>query len=158
MYQLIEQNLQLPSDLTCKFFIKEKIKPDTTDVLVVSFYGEYANGSDGKIHGRFIAQKTIEGLMTFDADAIVLDFREMTYNYGNTLLKVFEDISQFMDAGNEENEPSFPVLVICSEKSKNGVLSLLRLANSNEIPDWYFEDLEKALKSATEKGKFWLDN
>lgn len=157
MHQLLEQNIKNPTDLNCKFFLKEKKGTDTTDVLVVSFLGNYADGSLGKEHGSFIARKTMEGMMAFDIDAIILDFREMYYNYGNTLLKVFQDISQFKDAGNDDDEPNFPVVVVTSEKCKNGILSLLTPANSDEIPDWHFSDINKAIDYATEKGKYWLD-
>ena len=158
MHQLNEIVVKNPVDLSCSFFSKEQKENDKIDVLIVSFFGKCLEGSAGRNHGNFIARKTIEGLMVFDADVIVLDFREMNYTYGNSLLKVFQDISQFKDAGNNEDEPEFPIIVVTSSKSKSGVLSLLMPANSNEIPDWHFEDIDKAIDVATEKGEYWLNN
>ncbi|QNM84788.1 hypothetical protein H9W90_11345 [Polaribacter pectinis] len=157
MHQLISQNIKNPSDLSCKFFSKEKNTEDNTDVLIVSFSGEYPNGSSGKEHGEFIARKAIEGLMSFEAEAIVLDFRKMKYSYGNTLLKVFQDISQFKDAGNNIDEPEFPIIVVTSEKCVKGILTLLTPTNSEENPNWQFNDIHKAINFATKKGKYWLD-
>jgi hypothetical protein len=158
MYQLSEIQKEKPTNIDCKYFSpKEKLK-DNIDVLVVSFYGEYPNGSKGKKHATFISDKVISGLINFDPDAIILDFRELHYSWGNSLLGVFQNISQFKDAGNEEGEPEFPAIILTSEKSKNGLLSLLTPATSKEIPDFIFEDEKDALKSAEERGYYWLNN
>ncbi len=158
MYQLKEIKKEQPSNIKCKYFSsKEKLK-DNIDVLMVSFYGEYPDGSLGKKHATYISDKVFSGFINFDPEAIILDFRELKYSWGNSLLAVFQNIAQFKDAENEEGEPNFPVIILTSEKSKNGLLSLLTPATSNEIPDYFFEDEQKAIKSAEERGVYWLNN
>ena len=157
-YQLIEKTPSAPEGLSCKFYLKERSGDDKIDVLIVSFFGDYPKGSLGNEHGPFIARKAIEGLMSFSVEAIILDFREMHYSYGNTLLKVFQDIYQYMDAGNDKDDPIFPILVVMSDKNRGGILSLLTPVGSESTPGDCFYDMVKAIEIATEKGEFWLDN
>ena len=157
-YQLVEKTPHTPKEFSCKFYLKERNGDDKIDVLIISFFGEYPKGSLGNLHGGFIARKAIEGLMSFNVQAIVLDFREMYYTYGNTLLKVFQDIYQYMDAGNDEDDSLFPILVVMSRKNSDGILSLLTPVGSESIPEFCFSDINDAVASATKKGQYWLDN
>ena len=158
LYQFIEKIPSSPEDLTCKFHLKERSGEDKIDVLIVSFFGDYPKGSLGNEHGSFIARKAIEGLMSFSVEAIILDFSEMYYTYGNRLLKVFQDIYQYMDAGNDDDDPIFPILVVMSQKNRAGILSLLTPVGSESMPDFCFDDMGEAIVIATEKGAYWLDN
>jgi len=157
-HQFIEKTPSSPEGLSCKFYLRERSGDDKIDVLIVSFFGDYPKGSLGNEHGSFIARKAIEGLMSFSVEAIILDFREMNYTYGNTLLKVFEDIYQYMDAGNDDDDPIFPILVVLSDKNRTGILSLLTPVGSESMPDFCFDDMDEAIAEATEKGAYWLDN
>lgn len=82
----------------------------------------------------------------------------MHYTYGSTLLKVFQDIYQYMDAGNDDDDPIFPILVVMSDKNRAGILSLLTPVGSETIPEFCFDDMDQAIAKATEKGAYWLDN
>lgn len=155
-YTIREKEFLSPDSISSKYFIADRDK-HKIDVLIVSFSGNYPNGSLGKNHAKFIATKTITGLINFDPDAVILDFRELEYNWGNNILDVFEHISFLKDSENSENEPNFPVLVLVSEKSKNGILSLLKLTDTKELPNWISEDLNFAIENAIKKGKYWLD-
>ncbi|SDR67887.1 hypothetical protein SAMN05216503_0336 [Polaribacter sp. KT25b] len=157
-YTLLENKEIKPDAINCKYFtIKEELI-DKVDVLIVSFFGEYPDGSLGKKHGTYISKKAISGIIDFNPEAIILDFRELMYNWGNSILSVFQDIEQFKNAGNEENEPNFPILIVTSEKSKKGLLSLLTPATSNSVPDFIFEDINLAIKEAEKRGSYWLNN
>jgi hypothetical protein len=157
-YTLLENKEIKPDAINCKYFTPKEELIDKIDVLIVSFFGEYPYGSLGKKHGTYISKKTISGIIDFNPEAIILDFRELTYNWGNSLLAVFQDIEQIKNAGNDEGEPNFPILIVTSNKSKKGVLSLLTPATSNSVPDFIFEDLNAAIKEAEKRGKYWLDN
>jgi hypothetical protein len=145
-YTLLQNKETKPISIGCKYFTPKEELIDKIEVLIVSFFGEYPNGSQGKNHG------------TFNPDALILDFRELEYNWGNSLLAVFQDLEQLKNAGNTANEPNFPILILTSEKSKTGILSLLKPAESNSVPDFIFEDINLAIKEAAKRGKYWLDN
>lgn len=155
-YLISKRNLKTPDSINCNYFIVDK-NENRIDVLIVSFSGNYPNGSLGKNHAKFITTNTITGLINFDPDAVILDFRELEYNWGNNILDVFECISFLKDSENSENEPNFPVLLLVSEKSKNGILSLLNLTDARELPNWISEDLNIVIENAIKKGKYWLD-
>jgi hypothetical protein len=145
-----------PPGITSRFFLPD---PDLTDrmrILVVSFAGEYPDGSRGNAHGAFIAVSAMHGLLAFNAHCVVLDFRDLTYRWGNTLLGVFDDISQFKDAGAEPDSPPFPIVVVTSEKSRDGILSLVTPLGQ-PAPEWHFEDLDAAIEYGVRKAGEWLD-
>ncbi|TMM29550.1 hypothetical protein FDT66_10550 [Polaribacter aestuariivivens] len=157
-YKSTEKNLNRPNNISSKFFLSETKIPEEVDVLTVSFFGNYPQGSSGSDTAKYISKQIISGFINFDPDAIILDFRALTYNWGNSLLRIFQDISQFKDCGNTEEEPNFPVLILVSEKSKAGITSLLTPSNSEKPLEFIFEDENLALKEAFKKGKYWLDN
>ena len=69
---------------------------------------------------------------------------------------VFQDISDFKDANNEENEPFFPVLVVTSKKCRDGFLSLVT-PNDYAEPSFHFSDMSKAIERGITLGKEWLE-
>ncbi|MCI2229130.1 hypothetical protein MC378_08125 [Polaribacter sp. MSW13] len=157
-YTLIEHSAHKPTSLDCKYFLPKEAFADKIDVLVISFFGVYPDGSLGKDHAKYISKKAICGIIDFNPDVIVLDFRGLTYRWGNSLLRVFDDISMFKDGGNDEGEANFPILVVSSSTCKDGLQSLLTPASSTSVPDYLFEDIDIAIKTAAERGKYWLDH
>ena len=154
-YFLHEVHVRPPDGLTCKFSMLDK-QDDRPPILIVSFGGEYPDGSSGSAHGHYIATMSLQGLSAFDPWCIILDFREMTYHWGNTLLKVFQDISTFMNAENKPDEPAFPILAVTSERSRSGFLSLVTPAGSAE-PDWHFNKIHEAIKAGVVAANAWVD-
>lgn len=157
-YTLLEYTEVHPATIDCKYLMPKEALIDSISVLIVSFFGEYPDGSLGRDHATYISKKTISGIIDFNPEAIILDFRELTYNWGNSLISVFQDIALFKDGENTVDEPSFPIIIATSAKSKNGLLSLLTPSTSTENPDFIFEDINLAIKEAAKRGKFWLDN
>lgn len=155
-YLIHKKNLSSPDSIDCNYFMVER---DATkiDVLIVAFAGHYPDGSLGKSYAKFITRKTISGLVEFDPDAIILDFTALEYNWGNNILEVFECVYFLKDSENTENEPNFPVLVLISDKSKNGIVSVLNPNEAIESSNWIFENKEIAIENAIKKGKYWLD-
>lgn len=145
-----------PAGIDSKFYLTEDPGPENVDVLVVSFSGEYPDGSLGNQHADYMKAITVYGLVSFDPDAIVLDFRDLSYRWGNSIFGVFQAISQMCDQEREPDEPCFPVAIAASEKCMAGLSSLLVPADADR-PENLFDDLDKAILHARKKAREWLD-
>ncbi len=148
---------QAPPGISCRYFLVDPEQTDRRTVLVVEFSGEYPEGSLGNKHGAYIATSALHGLHAFAASCVILDFRELSYNWGNTLLQVFEDISQFKDAGAEPGTLPFPVLAVTSEKCRSAFLSLVT-AIGQPVPSWHFDNLNDAIEAGVKAANDWLRN
>ena len=126
------------------------------DVLMVSFKGRYPDGSMGRKQAHYIKVMTMHGIHAFDPVALILDFRELDYRWGNGLLGVYQDVSQFKNAENEPGEPPFPVATITGPHSTAGFLSLTTPVNGDP-PESHFVDVEKAVHWVAQKAKEWMD-
>ncbi|WP_137938964.1 hypothetical protein [Chitinivorax sp. B] len=155
-YPLTERLLPEPTDLTCRYQIADLAQTDQQIVLIVSFGGTYPDGSHGNAHAAYIARSTLLGLHAFDADCVILDFRGLVYRWGNSLLRVFDDIAQYKDAGGEPGQPTFPVLVVTSELCSAAFLSLVTPVGQS-TPAWHFEDMDAAIQYGMQKAHEWLD-
>lgn len=154
-YLFKELKYEKPYGIECKYLKPDPKQTLNLDILVLSVDGKYPPGSAGSMYAKYISIMAINGLHTFDPDCIILDFRELDYVWGNSLLGVFQDISQFKDAEKEENEPYFPVLAVVSEKSR-AFLSLVTPTGSKK-PDWCFEGLDDSIVQGAKLAKEWLD-
>lgn len=153
---LTELTIPCPENISCKYYIPHGIDTQRMDILIVSFFGNYPDGSMGNEHGAYIAHMTVHGLLAFAPDCIILDLRELEYRWGNTLLRVFQDISGFKDQDKEQDEPYFPVLVVTSQKSRGGFLSLVTPSGAKE-PDWHFAKMDDAIKRGITLAQQWLN-
>ena len=141
-------DVQSLSALTCTLHL-HRDEEHNIRVLVASFAGGYGVGSKGNGDGVFIAAETMRGLVAYDPCAAILDFREMRYSWGNTLLHVFQTVARYMD---EPGEPAFPVFVVTSELCRDALLGLMGGEGR-----WHFVDMDAALDAASAAGAAWLD-
>lgn len=155
-FPLTEMSLPVPEGLSCRFLLAERDQTAGMTILVVAFDGDYPDGSFGNAHGAFIASSALHGLHVFDADCVILDFRGMSYRWGNRLLQVFQDIAQFKDADGDAGAPAFPVLAVTSAQSQAGFLSLVT-RSGQAAPSWHFDDLDAAIAHGTRTAREWLD-
>jgi hypothetical protein len=154
VFALTQHQTPQPSGLSCSYYLVDPLQVNHRTVLVVSYGGIYPDGSRGNAHGRFIAVSAVHGLHAFDADCVILDLRDLSYQWGNTLLQVFQDISQFKDCGGEPREPTFPVAVVTSEKCQVAFLSLVT-PTGKSAPAWHFDNFDEAIRYATAKIEEW---
>lgn len=128
----------------------------TTDgsVLMVSFSGTYGAGSQGNEDGIFIRAVTWAGLAAFGGGCLVLDFTEMDYRWGDTLLKVFGDVSLSID---EPSVAAYPVLIVTSDRSRDAFLGLVGKTEATAT-EWHFRDLAAALGAARLAAQRWHDS
>ena len=154
-YTLIESKPHGPAGISCRYFLVPPEQAGRRTILVVAFEGEYPEGSRGNGHGAYIASEALHGVCAFDADCLLLDFRALEYRWGNSLLRVFQDVSQFKDGELEPGEPAFPVVVITSEKCKHAFLSLIT-PTGQSAPEWHFEEIDPAIEYAQRKIEEWF--
>lgn len=156
-YALTEASPPEPPGVSCRYFLVDPEHTDRNTILVVAFDGEYPDGSRGRAHGSYIAAATLHGLHAFHAHCVILDFRGLAYRWGDTLLGVFQDISQFKDAGTDPDEIPFPVVVVTSERCRDGILSLLT-GHGQALPEWHFQDLDEAIQYGVTQASNWLNS
>ncbi|MEC7119749.1 MAG: hypothetical protein VXW65_07590 [Pseudomonadota bacterium] len=154
-YSLIESKPPVPDGISCKYFLLSEAQAKHGTILVASFKGTYPDGSLGNSHGAYIATAALYGVSAFDADCLILDFRELSYRWGNTLLMVFQDISQYKDGELEPDEIPFPIVVVTSDLSRDAFLSLVTPVGS-AAPEWHFQDMDTAIEYAQRKIEEWF--
>lgn len=155
-FRLQRATYEKPDGIDAECFLVDPSQTEKMDVLVVAFSGVCPDGSRGNPHGRYVSYVTMCALHAFGPECLVLDFRDLEYRWGNSMLGVFQDVSQFMDAGLREGEAPFPVLVVTSGRS-SGFASLLRAPRPGER-DFRFDDLDRAIEAAIAAAQYWLDN
>lgn len=129
-------------------------KTQENSVLIGSFSGSYGIGSLGNGDGIFISAVTLAGLAAFEGGCLVLDFSNMDYKWGNTLLKVFNDVSQYM---NEPDAPAFPIIVVTSDRSRDAFLSLVG-STEEGAKEWHFQNMAEAIEAAQSAAQHWYDS
>jgi hypothetical protein len=154
-YPLEPVRYEKPAGIEAEYFLVGKSAAGIAPVLVVSFTGSAPDGSAGRVHAAYVSYAAMCGLLAFDPWAIVLDFRELEYRWGNSMLGVFQDISRYMDADREAHAPPYPVVPVVSERS-SGFESMLR--PSNERADHpSARDLDAAIETAIRLANEWID-
>jgi hypothetical protein len=80
-----------------------------------------------------------------EASYLVLDFRDMGYVMGNSMLGVFQEVSTWQEARGGGASP-YSISVVTSDRCHDGLLTLVT-PPPYEKPKWFFEDLESALEA-----------
>jgi hypothetical protein len=138
------------SDIRCEYQTPEG--DVTVSVLVIAFFGTYRKGSQGNPDGAFVRGQVMAGMTMYMPSCLVLDFRNLSYEWGNTLLGVFEDIHHFTDDG---EGPAYPVITVTSDKSGPALHSLLGIEGPSEF---HHVDMDAALAEARRQAKIWLES
>ena len=145
-----------PDGISCEYgILHDEGEERLPRVLVVSFAGQYPTGSEGNPHGHFIAHATIHGLSAFNPWCLILDMRELSYQWGNSLLAVFDDADRYM-SGDDDSPVRFPIVVVTSSKCRDAFLSLVT-PHGGARPEWHFDDMEPAIAYALAKAREWID-
>jgi hypothetical protein len=148
------------SSATCSY--ASAVLPRTGHTaLMVSVLGVAANdGADAGTY-RFIAASVLAGLEAWDAAALVLDFRELSYAWG-------DGMADALRAGERWHQPRaadaqllnifcvrgtdrFYTAVVASPKCREGLTSLLRDEMYEEPVRWLFDSLDAALASLDDR-------
>ena len=109
------------------------------DIVSTMFKGCYKKGSAGSNDGRFIAAITSAAIAALQPSGLVLDFRLLEYNFGNTLLDAIL-------CGHDKYDRWYiPTRIVTAEYSEDGIKSLLSFANLSSH-EWISPSIEDALE------------
>ncbi len=137
--------------IRAKFYRVDKSVDLHDMIAVVSFHGRMPDGSKGKDHGRYIAAQTVYWMTYIDAIAVVMDFRDLEYRWGDSILGALQTIDmRFRDQWSDLGM-SVPVKLLSSPKS-SGLLSLVT------DPRFFFSEMDDAILACSRDVRFWMDN
>lgn len=109
-----------------------KVKPETS-ALVVSFSGEYGWGSGGIYDALFMIAVTEVALQGSPfGSLLILDLRKLKYEWGNTILDIFNK--------------GVPLLVVVSDLNREGFTSLMGTMLNTRPSEWLFESFDLAVQ------------
>lgn len=106
-------------------------------VLVIAFSGVYGYGSKGNGDATFMSAVCIAAAECWHPNAVILDLRELDYQWGDMLASVF------MSAGGENSSGPIPVVILAGDRSREGLISLVDDL-FREPAQWIFDDLDAA--------------
>ena len=119
-------------------------------IAVVSFHGKMPDGSAGKAHGRFIGAQAVYWMTFLEAIAVVLDFRDLSYRWGDGMVGALQAIDRrFRDDWSDLNR-GVPVKLLGSAKS-SGLQSLV------SSPDMLFTSMEEAVAACSREVRVWME-
>ena len=111
------------ADLSQLSFHATAIEDDAADifVIVLAFTGTYGYGSRGNGDGRFMSAMVHAAIEAWSPNGIILDLRELSYEFGNTMLSA-------VNAGRDDEDKGWitPTEIVASDKSRAGLTSLLQ--------------------------------
>ena len=140
-----------PKGIKAKFYRVDPSVKWHDMIAVVSFHGKMPDGSRGKAHGRYISAETMYWMTLLGALSVVLDFRDLDYKWGDSMLGVFQVLEDSFREQWSDIDRSVPIKLLSSDKS-SGLYSLV----TNQ--DVYFETVDAAVESCNQDMQFWIDN
>lgn len=141
-------HIEEPENIKCEFY-----SHNDNLLLFCKIVGTHRIGSEGNLDSEYIYSKLVAYYYWVKPCSIVLDLTDMEYSWGDRLLKIINFPSEI---GRDEQEKQLPLLLIVSDKCKEGIASLLKVKN-NRLPNWIYEDFEQAVQAAVKKANEWLE-
>jgi hypothetical protein len=140
----------VPLDLTTGVRVQVRfyalLTKETVEVLVVEAKGETGVGSASNADAIYIEAMAVAGLISWSPSALVFDFRELTYEWGDHFTSTLS-AGRFVQTCN-----TLPTAVVVSGKCREGFESLISDEMFDEDPsDWLFQSLEAATSAVLER-------
>ncbi len=139
---LERQNLKNWSDIQISFQLGQFRTFFRRQILVVAYSGEYGVGCEGNADARYMSAMGKMGIELYTPDAVIIDFQDLEYVWGDMLAMVF-------GLGGLKNYPhNIPRAMVVGEKCKKAIETLLFGMESNEPAtneDWIFESMDEAI-------------
>ena len=114
--------------------------------LILEFTGRYGIGSEGNGDADFIAVIRNACLAVINSKAVVFDFRNMEYEWGNRLFDILR-----CPRPNSEADDFLPTAMVISDKCRQGFATCVPL-----VPPM-FETLEEALAFVERPARKYVD-
>src|SRR5258708_1355025 len=132
------------STLKYAFFSCSFLEQPHLIALIVAFEGEYGNGSRGNNDATFMEALSRAALAAWSPTALILDLRQLTYQWGDELLKAIQvGQDRYFDG-------PFPTAIVISEKNSEGLTSLVLHEMASDPAVWLFNSLDEALRAVEE--------
>ncbi len=129
------------SDINATFASAENADTHST-VLLAAFDG-HAFSSHGQSSFRHIEALTAGNMVAIEPDAVILDFTNLKYDWGDEMAGVLFYCSNHPI----ETGLKIPVAVVTSDLNLDGLTSLVRDEMLECTTDWLFADLNAAISS-----------
>jgi hypothetical protein len=111
-------------------------------VLSIEFSGKHGVGSDGNGDSLFMESIAKIAVQTWPVEALILDFRKLSYEWGNSIGRV-------LLAGKAIMGSRFPTAAVVSDLCKDALEGARPFyavqPGSGEKTKWLFDDVESAL-------------
>jgi hypothetical protein len=129
-------DLEALGDVRCAV---SRVRVDGVAVLVLAYRGTYRDGSQGTPDAGRMRADAVAALSVWSEDAVVFDFRELRYRWGNGMISVFA-------AEPPETLDPIASAVVVGPDSRAGLASLCK-------PEALFESLEVAVRVVAEQAR-----
>jgi hypothetical protein len=150
--KLIPVRLQDVSKISMTFALARQDGTEK-EVLVISSVGEYRSGSAGNPDASFMCGQILAGTYTWNSSGVVLDFRHLSYTWGDQMSLVLRagrqasrlNLDKVLERGGAIQFEEVPIVVVVSASCFEGLASLLRDEMKEDPSDWLFHSLEDAV-------------
>lgn len=122
---------------------------DAWAIAVIGLHGKIPDGSAGSHFAEYIKLECVNAMTRLEAKCLILDFRDVHYRWGNSILGVFETLDRYFYYEWHDIGMRMPIKVLTSDKSI-GLRSLLPEKN-------FFETMESAIQSCSHDMKRWSE-
>ena len=151
------------SEIKATFAIAEH--PETYSVVLLATFRGHAFNSHGQSSFEHIKVMMAANMVAAIPDAIILDFSNLKYEWGDEMA----DVLFYCSNHPIETRVRIPVAVVTSELNREGLTSLVRDEMRQTANDWLTNSLEDAIStierlrreimsSATvDKSRHWFD-
>jgi hypothetical protein len=122
------------SDIEYNIYLVNSSVKDYLDIMIIQFTGHYGFGSKGNPDAVFMVAIVNAALSAWKPDALILDFTNLEYEWGDRIEELF-------------GLTSIPLALIVGPRSEEGIRTLLLGIDSTESIDqigWVFKDFESA--------------
>lgn len=114
---------------------------DYSEILVISYSGKYGIGAAGNSDAQYMYAKGEFGLNMYETAGVIIDLRELEYEWGDMLELVFTiGKKQYRNA-------EFPRAVLIGEKCSKAIGTLIHGEDSKTpaiTEEWIFDSFENA--------------
>lgn len=141
------------SSIRCRFFACLLPSGPSWEAIVIAFQGEYGFGCRGADDAAYMKAMIVGADAAWGPDAIILNLRELRYEWGDEMADVLSTAACLPGAGCVEEEAEHAparCAIVASDLNRDGLTSLVDEELFSQPEDWLFSSLEDAV-AATDR-------